>query len=127
MRSAWLIPSILVLALVACAREEPEEAADAALEEPLIVVADSVIEAELRDRFDSDPRLDGDETVVTVRSEEQDVTLTGSVPTRREWSFVRELTQSTPGVRSVVDSIVIESDADYEGGTGTPDTTRARS
>lgn len=93
--------------------EEPrlEEAAEP---EPRgIVVPDSTIETDILARFEADPRLDVEGVDLRVQSEDGEVTIIGTVPSRKEMSIAREVANSVLGVQRVwLDSLLVESETD---------------
>jgi osmotically-inducible protein OsmY len=99
----------IVLALDGCRREEeaPEETGEA----EGLVVPDTTIMREIGTRLDADPRLDDPDIVLEPHSDEGEVTLIGTVPSRRELSIAREVAMSTPGVKAVwLDSVRVLSE-----------------
>lgn len=106
----------LVLAgLVACGggAEEADEAApaDTTGREQVMFVPDSIIEREVRNRLDADPRFDVEDIDIEVHVQDGNVSLVGKVPTRREMSYAREVAGSAPGVHEVfLDSLEVLSE-----------------
>lgn len=115
------VPSLVLLTggllLVAgCAGGDGEEE-PAPAGEQIPVVADSVIESQVRASLDADPRLDGEGIRLEVHSVDQEVSLVGTVPTRYEMSIARGNAQSVLGVKRVLlDSLLIESELRGEDG-----------
>lgn len=116
---AFALP--LAVAAVACgggAEEAPEDAETQEPERTGVVVPDSTLEQDIQARFEADPRLDVDGVDLDVRSEDGQVTILGTVPTRKEMSIAREVANSVLGVEQVwVDSLQIlneTSGADVE-------------
>lgn len=114
-RPTHALLSLFLAGLVACGggAEEAEEAspADTTAREEVMFVPDSIIEREVRDRLDADPRFDAEDIDIEVHVQDGNVTLVGTVPTRREMSFAREVAVSAPGVHEVfLDSLVVLSE-----------------
>ena len=114
-RYALALALPLALAVPACGGggdEAPDD--DDATEETErtgVVVPDSTLERDIQARFDADPRLDGEEIDLSVRSEDGQVTILGTVPTRKEMSIAREVANSVLGVERVwVDSLEVLSE-----------------
>lgn len=117
---ARLLSSLACLTLMAGCGGQGDEAAveEAAEEEVVPFLPDSTIEQQVQARIEDDPRLDIDGVEIAVRSAEQEVTLVGEVPTRKEWSIAREIALSSPGVKTVyLDSLSVLSE---ERNRGTP-------
>jgi len=78
-----------------------------------IVVPDSTIETDITARLEADPRLDVEGVDLRVRSEDGEVTIIGTVPSRKEMSIAREVANSVLGVQRVwLDSLLVESETD---------------
>jgi osmotically-inducible protein OsmY len=106
---ALMLAIMVVLALEGCRGEDetPEEAG----EPEGLVVPDTTIMRELTTRFDADPRLDDPQIELVPHSDEGEVTLVGTVPSRFELSIAREVAMSTPGVKHVwLDSVRVLSE-----------------
>lgn len=117
MRPSHALLSLLVLVACGGGAEEPEEApADTtAAGEEVMFVPDSTIEREVRTRIDADPRFDKEGVDLQVRVRDANVTLVGTVPTRMELSFAREVALSAPGVDKVfLDSLEVLSEPKEE-------------
>lgn len=116
MRSSNVLLSLLILVACGGGAEEPEEApADTTAGEEVMFVPDSTIEREVRTRIDADPRFDKEGVDLQVRVRDGNVTLVGTVPTRMELSFAREVALSAPGVdRVFLDSLEVLSEPKEE-------------
>lgn len=108
-----LLPAVtpLVAALViGCGSGEsgePEETG-VAVEDQIPFVADSLLLAEIQQRLDVDPRLDGEGISITASVVDQEVSLRGEVPTRLESAIAQEIARSVLGVRAVLaDSLYV--------------------
>ncbi|MDX1661247.1 MAG: BON domain-containing protein [Gemmatimonadota bacterium] len=114
MRPRHALLSLVLAALVACGggAEEAEEApVDTTAQDDVQFVPDSTIEREVTTRLDADPRFDKEGVDIEVHARDGNVTLLGTVPTRMEMSFAREVAISAPGVRKVfLDSLEILSE-----------------
>lgn len=112
----WILP-LLALAL-ACGGggDEAEEApADTTAQDQVQFVPDSVILQDVTTRLSADPRLDAEGVEIEVHAVDGEVTLLGSVPTRREMQIAREVAISAPGVKRVyLDSLRVLSDPEPE-------------
>jgi len=88
-----------------------------------IVVPDSTIETDILTRFEADPPLDVEGVDLRVRSEDGEVTIIGTVPSRKEMSIAREVANSVLGVQRVwLDSLLVESETDVPAATGSRET-----
>lgn len=116
MRFPYALLSLLILVACGGGAEEPEEApADTTAGEEVMFVPDSTIEREVRTRIDADPRFDKEGVDLEVRVSDGNVTLVGTVPTRMELSFAREVAISAPGVDKVfLDSLEVLSEPKEE-------------
>lgn len=109
-RFALVFALPLALAAVACGGEEapPEDAETEEPERTGVVVPDSTLEQDIQGRFEADPRLDVDGVELSVRSEDGQITILGTVPTRKEMSIARDVANSVLGVERVwVDSLQV--------------------
>lgn len=113
-RFAFVLALPLAFTATACGgggEEAPAEDAGNGELERAVVVPDSTLEKDIQARFDADPRLDAEGVDLSVRSEEGEVTLLGTVPTRKEMSVAREVANSVLGVERVwVDSLEVLSE-----------------
>lgn len=109
---AIIMNSALAMTILACGgAEEPAEEETSTAEETIATVADSIIERDVRDRLEADPRLDDPEIEITVRSQDGEVTLTGQVPSRLELSVARDIVMGVLGVRGILlDSLNVLSE-----------------
>lgn len=114
MRPAHALLALALAGLLACGgAEEAEEPApaDTAAQDEVMFVPDSTIERDVQARIDADPRFDKEGVEIEVRARDGNVTLLGTVPTRMEMSFARQVAISAPGVRNVfLDSLKVQSE-----------------
>jgi osmotically-inducible protein OsmY len=109
---AIILSSAFGLTILACGGgEEPAEEETSTTEDTIVTVADSIIERDVQERLDVDPRLDDDEIEISVRSEDGEVRLVGQVPSRLELSIARDIVMGVLGVRGVLlDSLDVLSE-----------------
>lgn len=101
-----------VLFSLGCGKGPDEgDGADMAATEVARFVPDTTIQRDVQDRLDADPRLQKDGVEIRVHSEEGEVTLVGTVPSRYELQMAREAAMSAPGVKKVyLDSLEVASE-----------------
>ncbi len=112
MKALPLPVALTCLALAAaCGKKQASDEGGAADSLRAPAVADSTIEHTVQQGLDADPRLDRPHVELVVHSRGGEVWLVGTVPTRREMQFAREVANSAYGVQDVVlDSLTVLSE-----------------
>lgn len=118
-RTLTAVSAIWLTALLGCGGGDAEPVVEEAVPsdaEQIMQVPDSIIERDVIQRLEADPRLDVEGVAVEAHSVGGDVTVVGQVPTRQEMGIVRQTVLSVPGVHNVfLDSVEVLSEFSDEG------------